>query len=99
MVSLKMMIAAPTAKHGHRMPETPYHADERRRGEAALAAQDGGYRDHVIGVGRVAHAEQKSEQCDSKWCGTSRIHRLTFRPGPSDYTVIRLIASAPQSNT
>jgi len=66
-------------KHGQRMPEAPDHADTRGRGETALAAQNGGDRDYVIGVGRMAHPEQQSEQCDSKRCGTSGVHRqLTF---------------------
>ena len=67
-------------QHGQRMPETPDHADPSGRGETALAAQDGGDRDYVIGVGRMAHPEQQSEQCDSKWCGTSRIHRQLNLP-------------------
>jgi hypothetical protein len=67
-------------KHGYRVPEAPCHADTGGRGETALAAEDGCHRDYVIGVGRMAHPEQQSEQRDSQRCGIAKVHCLSF-PG------------------
>ena len=39
----------------------PEHADERRFEDGALAADDGGDGDDVIGIGGVAHAEHQAD--------------------------------------
>jgi hypothetical protein len=39
----------------------PEHADGRRRTQRALAADDGGHGEHVIGICRVPHPEEKTE--------------------------------------
>ena len=46
---------------------TPENADERGLQDGALAADDGGHRDYMIGIGGVAHAKQEpdSQNCET----------------------------------
>jgi hypothetical protein len=47
---------------GERVADPPECADEARRPNRFFAAHDRRHGDHVIGIGRVAHAEKKPER-------------------------------------
>ena len=53
-------------QNGDGMTDAPEDAYERGVADIALAADDGGYRDHVIGIGGVAHAKKKSQRNDGE---------------------------------
>ena len=57
------------------MAEPPGRADQRRAAQGALPADDRGDRDHVVGIGRVAHPEEEAEQQAMR---PDRCLRLTF---------------------
>ena len=51
------------------MAAAPENADERGLHNGALAADDGGDRDHVIGIGCVAHAKQEPDSQNGEAAG------------------------------
>ena len=72
--TLKAMIAHADDHDRHRVAEAPQGTDERQMREATASVQDRGHRDDVVGVGRVAHAEQEPESCEREELG----HRVRF---------------------
>ena len=58
-----------------RVPEPPQRADQGRVRESPAAVQDRGDGDHVVGIGRVAHAEQEAEAGEREQLG----HRVSMR--------------------
>src|ERR1700730_3261409 len=55
------------------MTNTPENTRQSSSYQIALAAHDRGHRDHVVGIGRMAHPEEKShgddgEKTDHRWC-------------------------------
>ena len=45
---------------GERVAKAPHGADKSGLADVPLFADDGGHRDHVIGIGGVAHSEDKA---------------------------------------
>jgi hypothetical protein len=58
---------------GERVAATPENADESGFGNGALAADDGGDGDHVIGVGGMAHAQEKADGQNGESAGQDGI--------------------------
>ena len=56
----------------HGVAETPERTDQGQVGDSAAAIEDRRHRDDVVGVGRVAHAEQEAEACEGKELGHGR---------------------------
>ena len=48
------------------MTDSPKRADDGRVSHAALAADDGGYGDDVVGIGRVPHSQEKAQHDDGE---------------------------------
>ncbi len=66
----------PDYQHGDRVAESPYDADAGGDREAAFSAEDGSNGNHVIGIGRVAHPEQQSEERNRERRGVGRNHQV-----------------------
>src|SRR5438045_2321854 len=49
---------------GQGVADAPEHADERGGADPSLPGDDGGDGDHVVGIGRVPHAEEEAEEND-----------------------------------
>ena len=90
MTTSKAMIATPTTTTVTEWP-SPHSAPIRVSvREAAAAVEDRGHRDDVVGVGRVAHAEQEAESCEREelghrvvsvligYCNALQLRRLTI---------------------
>ena len=60
---------------GQRVSEAPQRADGGRAPQPSLAADDGGHRDDVIGVGGVAHPEEDAERQERRQARWSRLLR------------------------
>ncbi len=56
-------------RDGDGVAESPQGTDQRAVQEAAAAIEDGRDGDHVVGIGRVAHAEQKAEAGEGQELG------------------------------
>src|SRR5437879_6383477 len=55
---------APDDKHRPRMAQSPRDPDACSRPDAPLATHDRGYRDHMVGIGRMPHSKDQSQQSD-----------------------------------
>jgi len=62
---------------GDGVAQSPECTDERGFGEGAFAADDGGDGDDVVGIGSMAHAEEKSDDEN----GESADHSFVLRTG------------------
>ena len=63
-------------QHGECVPESPYDADTGGDGQAMFAAEDSSDGDHVIGIGRVTHSEQQSQERNRERRGIGRNHQV-----------------------
>ena len=69
MTTLNTMISDADDDHRDRVTEPPQRTDQGRVRESPAAVQDRGDRDDVVGIGRVAHAEQEAEACQREQLG------------------------------
>ena len=60
------MIAPPIDEQRQAMADSPEDSRPGRASDIALPADDGGHGDDVIGIGRVSHAEKKTEEQNRK---------------------------------
>jgi hypothetical protein len=61
MTTPKRRSVPPTTSEGEGVAGAPERADDRGAAQGALAADDGGHGDDVIGIGGVAHPEEEPE--------------------------------------
>src|SRR5262249_57172704 len=73
--------------------EAPEHADQDGAAERPLAADDRGHGDHVVGIGRVSHAEEEPEAHDRQQGAHDCPSPTRPPPAEADGTLRRLAAA------